>query len=295
MKAALLSILAFGLATAALADQCALLEVAVARRATVLIHAGDTVLKFCEPCDDDAPMPIQVETVTTRPWDNDPKLAEIVVNGEGIDAAYIFVRSPEAPKSWRNLATLIDCPASDVSELLDFSLPKDRPPIATARPPEALLNLDITDRNFDGSSFGRDWQARQPVELHADPERRSGQTLRIPAGTAAKMLEIRTKIEPGQVKVLFAKERFRAGDVFWRLDQLGEGYERIYFDGRVEEVFFEDLDTLGKPCPKPGKTCWAEIQNPAKETWWARLELADGRQGWVENPAETFEGVWQGH
>jgi hypothetical protein len=125
MKTKLVISTMLGLAFAATAqgDQCAAIERQVAEKALEHVKQGQTLVHLCEPCEGDEARATKVEKVAVADW-GEEGLAEIQVNGEGIDAAYVFVEGDE-PDQWRNLADLIGCPADGVSKELEWSPPKE--------------------------------------------------------------------------------------------------------------------------------------------------------------------------
>lgn len=278
------------------ADQCQVLEPAAAQKAASFLKVGVPFLKFCEPCGEVDPQPAVVETVRVAGWQADSKLSVLLVNGEELDAAYVFVREG---RTWRNLAALAGCPASDVSDTLDFELPIERKAKVSAKPPAELLVVDVTDRSYDGTSFGRSFKAFKPVAVLAAPEEGAERVAELPVGSEVALMTMLARVTPVRVKVVFAQGLFRPGDVFWVLDQLGELYARVYFDGKVHELNLEGIDffgeEFGKGCRKPNPSCWGELEGAPEEKFWAKVRLRDGREGWVQNPAESFEGVYEGH
>jgi hypothetical protein len=102
-------------ATSAHADQCAWVDGAVAARAARAITRHPSLVDFCQPCGDEAPgAPRQVTDATVRPVEGD--FSEVVVDGQGIDLAYSYVRT--APDRFDNLAELAGCPATGVASSL---------------------------------------------------------------------------------------------------------------------------------------------------------------------------------
>jgi hypothetical protein len=105
---------------AALADQCAALDATQAEAALGYLEVGDTVYHYCEPCGDTEPRAEVVESVTVEvepvtPGAQEEAYREVVINGQGVDLAYLYVLDEDA---WTNLAGLAQCPATDVSPVL---------------------------------------------------------------------------------------------------------------------------------------------------------------------------------
>ena len=111
-------------AAPAAADQCAKNPTAIAEKAAALVKKGANVLEFCEPCGDRAPGPgYVVRTVEVRD-------GELIVNGAGVDLAYLFVRT--GPDERVNVGVQTACGASDVSEAIRGGKPTG--PVKRPRP-----------------------------------------------------------------------------------------------------------------------------------------------------------------
>ncbi|MBC7973608.1 MAG: hypothetical protein H7138_01390, partial [Myxococcales bacterium] len=103
-------------AAPARADQCQWLEdPAVATRAMRELASHPEVISYCEPCGDAAPgAPYSVASTSIRRVD--PSAVTLVVDGQEVDLAYLYVKTGE--RQYRNLAALAGCPTSDVSPSL---------------------------------------------------------------------------------------------------------------------------------------------------------------------------------
>jgi hypothetical protein len=110
------------------ADQFAYLDIHQAMAGMdALDHATREVQAFCAPCGDAAATAIEVRDLgiarvwddrgSARPYADDDGRTfwEIEVNGEGIDLAYVYVRTPAG---WENLALKLGLDATDVPRTL---------------------------------------------------------------------------------------------------------------------------------------------------------------------------------
>ena len=98
------------------ADQCAWVPEKQARAAAERLHPGDKVRDFCEPCNEKGPGRARlVRSVDVRRVKSAEEYWELVVNGQPVDFAYLFVESREEPGRFDNVARLSDCPATGVS------------------------------------------------------------------------------------------------------------------------------------------------------------------------------------
>lgn len=79
------------LSPAPAADQAYVVPLATAKAAASLLRLSDTAVAFCAPCGDAAPRPVPVVTVGIDPWEGDPTQWVVVLNGEGVDLAYLYL------------------------------------------------------------------------------------------------------------------------------------------------------------------------------------------------------------
>lgn len=95
---------------AAHADQCQLLDDAVADRVRTVLAKPMRVAELCEPCGEKVPglpfLPRSVDVVGN----------ELVLDGTPRDLAYTYVKT--AANKFENLAMLVGCPVEDVSPSL---------------------------------------------------------------------------------------------------------------------------------------------------------------------------------
>lgn len=107
--------LVLALAGTAYADQCEWIDGTAAAKAQKLLAGHPKVIAFCEPCGEKAP---GVPEVASRVDVTTPEAGykEIAINGKGVDLAYTFVQT--SPGTYKNLAKLAGCEATDVSPSL---------------------------------------------------------------------------------------------------------------------------------------------------------------------------------
>jgi hypothetical protein len=90
-------------------------------------------------------------------------------------------------------------------------------------------------------------------------------------------------------------KRLAAGDVFWILSSVGEGYATLWVDGEllVDEVVF----LVDEPCTASDEDCWARLDAPPaaveawkRPRWWVRVRTRAGVVGWVDNTTGALTG-----
>jgi len=147
MKLSSLIVLAFLLSFQALADQCEWNTRSNAQKARVELVKHNHYFAFCEPCGDTVPALqfIREDLGKKKAKDGkdvhfssrgtkigqDNRTADywgFTINGSygmsvNIDLAYVFV--PTANGEYKNLAKIVGCPASGVSDVIDPLLPTE--------------------------------------------------------------------------------------------------------------------------------------------------------------------------
>jgi len=112
--------LAIAIPTAAFADQYAWNDRDVAIKGAAVLAQGRRVIHYCEPCKGghrDKPVTIATETKVRRAKSTDPYY-EVVVDGEAVDLAYVFVEVIPGSNTFDNVATVLGLKPHQVSPQL---------------------------------------------------------------------------------------------------------------------------------------------------------------------------------
>ena len=126
------------LAAPARADQCALVQPAVAQRALAAVQQHERLVTFCEPCGDAAPgEPAAVKSVRIGSDAASDSMEELWVDGAPIDLAYAYVQT--SPARYDNLAALAGCPTTGVSPGLNVAREPDGVLITASAKPIAVV------------------------------------------------------------------------------------------------------------------------------------------------------------
>lgn len=115
--------LPFGVLLAAAAprpDQAAVVSRADAKLAVSLLSRESAVVNLCEPCGATAPEFQPFEQATAGPWEPDPALWEVRIDGEPKDLAYLYVPLAHGDDgvTFVNVAHLLGLTVVDVSPVL---------------------------------------------------------------------------------------------------------------------------------------------------------------------------------
>lgn len=147
----------------------------------------------------------------------------------------------------------------------------------------------------------QEWTARRATPIVASP----GSTeVRGTVNAGEKVAALRGEVHTTAIPARVLQDRtlgegkkaakVKTGDTVWVLTALGEGYAKIWVNGKVVET--EALFVYEEDChrPEPGDhdLCWAvsDAQPGKRDPWWVEVRTAAGVQGWVENSAEPLTG-----
>jgi hypothetical protein len=88
---------------------------------------------------------------------------------------------------------------------------------------------------------------------------------------------------PNKVQVVYPHRSYNLGDVFYTLTYLGEGFAKVWFEGRIYEEDISDLPFEGhnrphpQKCKTPSRECWWSLDSTArKHTWWVEIKTTSG-------------------
>jgi hypothetical protein len=164
-----------------------------------------------------------------------------------------------------------------------------------AQRPVAPLRIDGACP-FECCTYG-DWTTSGETTLYEEPDPESARWT-VPYGTPLEAMsgfviltEIGTAIAGESVRLYTedgAERRAAAGDTLFLLDNVGEGYRRVWHRGSVLQT-----DAVSGFVPEGGLPA-AEILVEPREEWWARARSRspDGRAGWLwMDRAPRMEGA----
>ena len=118
------------LAAAPLPDQAAVVSRADAKLAVQLLSRQTAVVNLCEPCGETEIALQPFARTSARPWDPDPELWEVTVDGEPKDLAYLYVplAFEGGTATYVNVALVLGLPVSGVSPTLTVPVGPDGGP-----------------------------------------------------------------------------------------------------------------------------------------------------------------------
>lgn len=153
------------------------------------------------------------------------------------------------------------------------------------RPPEAYVAEGVCP--YECCVYRR-WDVLEGTKLYRSVEGDSV-VATVAAGDTVEGLTGEVHLRPVPVTVVHRpanEDRIRPGDLLFLLDDVGEGFTRIWHEG---DVFTMQAEVRAY-CPVPGPHCWGEHLNRGRGrtdgnyVWWVRVETEDGTVGWTAEP-----------
>jgi hypothetical protein len=137
----------------------------------------------------------------------------------------------------------------------------------------------------EGCSYGK-WKVQKETILRARPNPKSEVVSKCRVGSEVQALTGQVHTVAGKFIVKKKHQNFSPGDVIWVYTYLGEGFFKVWFDGKFfeEELGFSPWGgSAGSRC-EVEKECWGELEQELKFTWWVQIRNADGVIGWTHEP-----------
>ena len=124
----------------------------------------------------------------------------------------------------------------------------------------------------------RDWGTEITTKLYAEPKKSSAVVGSAEKGATVKAQTGEVHTKPGKLIVRRNVTTFRKGDVLWVYTYLGEGYFKIWYQGK----FIEDQIDFNIRNPTPGD--WGYFEIMPDSVWWVRVRTPSGLEGWTNEP-----------
>jgi hypothetical protein len=173
-------------------------------------------------------------------------------------------------------------------------------PVPPSDPLPAGLAAEVVQQGacpFECCSYNEHWVLSAAVPLHDAFDGKVISTL--PAGTKLTGLTGTVKVVPGVARVTRPHPLPRGdgtsvsaevGKKVYVLDNLGEGYSNVWYEGATYET--EVWFNTGDGCKDAGDGCWAETITAPRQRWWARVRGPTGQEGWIDmDNAAAIAGV----
>jgi hypothetical protein len=127
----------------------------------------------------------------------------------------------------------------------------------------------------------RDWGTERTTKLYAEPKTSSTVVGVAEKGTTVKAQTGEVHTKPGKLIVRRDLSTFRKSDILWVYTYLGEGFFKIWYQGK----FIEDQIDFNIRNPTP--VDWGYFEIMPTSVWWARVRTPNGLEGWT-NETENF-------
>jgi hypothetical protein len=132
-------------------------------------------------------------------------------------------------------------------------------------------------------TFGK-WRATAAAEVYAEALDKAEVIAHIATGDTVTTAPGQTLVRPLRGTVQAPGGGLKAGDIVYRLLGDGEGFS--YDVWRKGEVLNVDAEGARAPTIQ-----WDQAPaNLPSSVWWVRVELQDGKKGWLRNPS-SFDGM----
>jgi hypothetical protein len=132
----------------------------------------------------------------------------------------------------------------------------------------------------------RTWNSDVDTLIYAKPDTSSKAAGLLKRGTAVEALTGEVHTSPVRFLVNKPHGPYKPGDVLWVYTYLGEGHFKVWRNGALEE---EDLGfspyggSAGARCEN-NEECWGELEKELKFSWWIKVRVNDGLEGWSNQP-----------
>jgi len=156
------------------------------------------------------------------------------------------------------------------------------------KPPEVFIDKGACP--FEGCAY-RDWTVDADTQLYDGP---GGKKLAIllKKGGRVTGLTGEVHVKPQLVRVLRDQPSvkdgkafsFRKGEVFYLLTYLGEGEYQAWYKGEVIQVAPDFVWQGANTCSDSPEGCWAKPEGKYQATWWVKVRLESGAEGWSNEP-----------
>ena len=164
------------------------------------------------------------------------------------------------------------------------------PEIASSEIPSTFVDSGACPG--EGCGYGAPYEANAAVPIFERPSTSSKRIGEVASGDTflSKTGEVHTV--PTRFEVLSESGPFRPGDDVYALTYLGEGYFRIFHNGKLTQAdlgFSPWGGSAGKTCDKP-EHCFGILSEELEFTWWLFVLSETGMEGWVVAD-ESIRGI----
>jgi len=145
---------------------------------------------------------------------------------------------------------------------------------------------------FECCRFGS-WTVEEDTALFDRPNG-ARQVGRVLKGETVQAITGQVHLRPEAIRVRSAGPvQAPEGSIVYLLDNLGEGYARVWVAGKIVDV---DVTGVRDQCTFAGPDCWGEIVNPTPAehqrdaVWWVQIKTRSGATGWTKK-TKHFGGM----
>jgi hypothetical protein len=149
---------------------------------------------------------------------------------------------------------------------------------------------------FEGCVY-REWKARTTVQVRAARRADAPVVFRLRAGESVTALTgVVVTVRAGRVQFGAPQHLLTSGgpidvlpgQTLYLLTYQGEGFTKVWFNGKV----YEDVDAssfMNGACADAPHRCSGRIVEPSRTEWWVQVRNKAGQVGWTREP-DKFDG-----
>jgi len=156
------------------------------------------------------------------------------------------------------------------------------PRLNAENPGHPSVFLDVGACPGEGCSYGK-WKVQKETVLRARPNIESNVVGKCSVDSEVTALTGEVHTVAGKFTVKKKQGTFVPGDVIWVYTYLGEGYFKVWLNGKFTEQklgFSPWGGSAGSRC-EVERSCWGELEQELNFKWWVQVQNTDGVIGWT--------------
>ncbi len=152
-------------------------------------------------------------------------------------------------------------------------------------PPKVFVDEGVCP--FECCMYQR-WTVTSDTVLYDRPEG-TKPVSKLRKGERVVAIDGQVRVIPTPMTVVFKHGDFRVGDRVYLLTYLGEGWMKVWFNGKIaaqELPFIQSWRPRRRDvwpsCTQPSARCWGRIEKREEFDWWILIRTVRGERGWTK-------------
>jgi len=121
--------------------------------------------------------------------------------------------------------------------------------LAQSKPPSVYVDRGACP--FECCTY-RTWKTEKDTTAYAQPNKKSRRVGILKARTKVVAITGEVRTWPGKFSIIRAHDSYNPGDILWVYTPLGEGYYKVWFNGKMTE---QELDYMSGPFEQTYPRC----------------------------------------